>query len=49
MATEQDHSPDGLADEKSHVKQISDDIRNETLHDSALRGHVATDKCVVTS
>ena len=43
MNTEKDYSPDGLSDEKTHVK-LSDDAREETLHDSALRGHVATDK-----
>ena len=45
MNPEKEHSPDGVSDEKHEVK-LNDDLREETLHDSALRGHLATDKCV---
>ena len=33
---------DAVSDEKTEIK-LSDAVKEETLHDSALRGHVATD------
>jgi hypothetical protein len=43
MDAEKDHAPSGHSDEKAEFK-LSAEARDETLHDSALRGHLATDK-----
>lgn len=43
MDSEKQDISSGASEEKTQVK-LNDALKEETLHDSALRGHLATDQ-----